>query len=72
MNEVIEILLIEDNPDDIELTLHSLRKGNLVNRVEVLRDGQEALDFLFCQGQYSNRTFGKPPKLVLLYCPWQS
>ncbi len=66
MNEVIEILLVEDNPDDVELTLHSLRKGNLVNRVEVVRDGQEALDFLFCRGKYSNRSFEAAPKLVLL------
>ena len=49
----IEILLVEDNPKDIELTLYALHKENLNNRIEVLRDGAEALDFLFCRGTYS-------------------
>jgi two-component system response regulator len=44
----IEILLVEDNPSDLELTLHALRTNNLANRIEVARDGEEALDFLFC------------------------
>ena len=65
MNEVIEILLIEDNPDDMELTLHSPRMGNLVNAVEVLRVGQEALDFLFARGNTATGHLENSPKLVL-------
>src|SRR3990172_7520183 len=62
----VDILLVEDNPDDVELTLKALRKEGLANRIEVLRDGEEALDFLFCRGPYANRTFESPPRLVLL------
>lgn len=64
--EEIEILLVEDNPDDLELALHALRKGNLANRIEVARDGEEALDFLFCRGNFSSRSFEAPPRVVLL------
>jgi CheY-like chemotaxis protein len=62
----IEILLVEDNPKDIELTLYALRKENLNNRIEILRDGEEALDFLFCRGTYEYRSFESPPKLIIL------
>lgn len=62
----IEILLVEDNKDDIELTLHALRKENLANNIHVARDGEEALDFLFCNGAHSDRSFENPPRLVLL------
>ena len=62
----VEILLVEDNPKDIELTLHALRRENLSNAVQVVRDGEEALEFLFCRGTYSNRSFDNPPKLVVL------
>jgi two-component system response regulator len=62
----IEILLVEDNADDMELTLHSLRKENLANSICVVRDGEEALEFLFCEGSYAERSFEFPPKLVLL------
>jgi two-component system response regulator len=62
----VEILLVEDNPKDVELTLHALRKENLCNRIHVVRDGEEALEFLFCRGVYSNRSFDHPPKLVVL------
>jgi two-component system response regulator len=61
----VEILLVEDNPNDVELTLHALRKHNLANRIHVVRDGQEALDFLFCQGAYQDRD-PVAPKVVLL------
>lgn len=61
-----EILLVEDNPADIELTLHALRGDNLANRFKIARDGEEALDFLFCRGPYSDRSFSHPPRLVLL------
>jgi two-component system, response regulator len=62
----IEILLVEDNQDDVELTLHALRKENLANSIHVARDGEEALEFLFCGGQFSERSFDHPPRLVLL------
>lgn len=62
----IEILLVEDNNDDVELTLHALRKENLANRIHVARDGEEALEFLFCNGVHADRSFDRPPRLVLL------
>ena len=61
-----EILLVEDNPDDVELTLHALRAEKLANRIEVARDGEEALDFLFCRGRYADRSLDSPPWIVLL------
>jgi two-component system response regulator len=64
--EEVEILLVEDNPDDLELALLALRKGALANRIETARDGEEALDFLFCRGSHSSRSFEQPPKVVLL------
>ena len=63
MNEKVEILLVEDNPKDLELTMHALKKHNLANHVRVARDGQEALDFFFGPGAAVRD--GKP-KLVLL------
>ena len=62
----VEILLVEDDPRDVRLTLHALRKENLRNRIEVARDGEEALDFAFCRGAFSGRSPGHPPKLILL------
>ena len=62
----VDILLVEDSPKDIELTLHALRKENLCNSIHVVRDGEEALEFLFCQGAYSHRCVDHPPKLVIL------
>ena len=62
----IEILLVEDNPNDVELTLHALQKNKLSNRIHVVGDGQEALDFLFCQGAYKDRDAKLEPKVVLL------
>jgi two-component system, response regulator len=64
-NEV-DILLVDDSQDDVDLTLHALRSENLANRVFVARDGEEALDFLFCSGPHAQRSFDHPPKLVLL------
>ena len=61
-----QILLVEDNPNDVKLTLHALREENLGNTIYVARDGEEALDFLFCRGQFASRTFDRPPRLVLL------
>ena len=65
-SEAVEILLVEDDPNDVELAIHSLSLAKLANRIEVARDGEEALDFLFCRGPYSERTFSNPPRLVLL------
>ncbi len=65
-NKEVEILLVEDNPDDVELTLHALRQEKLANQVAIARDGEEALDFLFCRGPHSGRTFANGPKVVLL------
>jgi two-component system, response regulator len=61
----IEILLVEDNPDDVELALDALREQKLANRIQVVRDGAEALDFLFCTGTYADRP-NHYPKLVML------
>ena len=60
------ILLVEDNPDDEALTLRALQKNNISNKVEVVRDGVEALDFIFKTGQYSNRDPRDFPQLILL------
>jgi two-component system response regulator len=62
----VDILLVDDSQDDVDLTLHALRAENLANPVFVARDGEEALDFLFCTGPHSQRSFDHPPKLVLL------
>lgn len=64
--EQLQILIVEDNADDLELALHALRKGGLVNHVEVARDGEQALDFLLCRGAYADRDITNPPRLVLL------
>jgi len=65
-NSQIEILLVEDNEEDVELTLHALRKEKLANHIHVARDGEEALDFLFCNGTFSERASQSPLKLVML------
>jgi CheY-like chemotaxis protein len=66
MNLAIEILLVEDNPNDLELTLHALAKYNLANQIHIVRDGEEAMDFLFCRGKFADRSFNHAPKMVLL------
>ena len=65
-NNNIEILLVEDNPNDVELTLHALKKNNLTNPVHVVRDGGEALEFIFCTGAYADRSIQNAPKVILL------
>ncbi|TAN38335.1 MAG: response regulator [Nitrospirae bacterium] len=59
------ILLVEDSPNDIELTLEALSEHNLANTVEVARDGQEALDYLFHEGQFADRANGNPAVILL-------
>jgi CheY-like chemotaxis protein len=61
-----EILLVEDNPDDVELTLRAFRKSNIANEVVVVHDGVEALDYLFATGQYAGRDADALPQVVLL------
>ena len=65
-DEANEILLVEDDPNDLQLTLRALESNNLKSRIEVARDGEEALDFLFCRGIFSARSPASPPRLVLL------
>ncbi len=66
MTNRVEILLVEDNPDDVELAIHALRREQLINDITVARDGEEALDFIFCRGQYAHRSPQQPPRLILL------
>jgi len=62
----VEILLVEDSPDDVELTLHAFKDAKITNRVHIVRDGAEALDFLFARGPYANRDTTDWPKVILL------
>lgn len=64
--EPVDILLVEDNPTDVELTLHALHKNNVTNRVHVVRDGVEALDFVFGKGAYRGRSLEDGPRVILL------
>ena len=65
MNKGINILLVEDNPDDIELTLHALKKNKIVNPVKIVRDGQEALDYLYHKGKYESMDYDLPNVILL-------
>jgi CheY-like chemotaxis protein len=60
------ILLVEDNPDDVDLTLHALKKNNIKNEIVVAYDGAEALDYLFGTGKYSGRNLSLMPTIILL------
>jgi len=62
----VEILLVEDNPNDAELAIRALKKNNLANKLLWVKDGAEALDFVFCTGSYSHRSAVNDPKLILL------
>lgn len=64
--DVIDILLVEDNPQDAELMIRSLRKTNVANPIYHVEDGAEALDFLYCRGAYGDREPGCEPKVVFL------
>jgi CheY-like chemotaxis protein len=66
MSEPAQILLVEDDPHDVELTLRAFRSENVHGRIEVARDGEEALDYLFCRGVFKHRTLDQAPALVLL------
>eukprot|EP01012_Entosiphon_sulcatum_P032369 TRINITY_DN41177_c0_g1_i1.p3 TRINITY_DN41177_c0_g1~~TRINITY_DN41177_c0_g1_i1.p3 ORF type:complete len:151 (+),score=38.07 TRINITY_DN41177_c0_g1_i1:13-465(+) len=62
----VELLLVEDDPRDLELTLRALKKANLTNRIEVARDGAEALEFVFCEGKHITRRITDVPRMILL------
>lgn len=62
----VEILLVEDNPQDAELTLRALRRANLSNRIHIARDGAEALAFIFCEGEHAGRKMEDAPKVIML------
>ena len=62
----VEILLVEDNPNDLALTLRAFQKNNLANHIHIARDGAEALEFIFCTGAYANRNIENGPKVILL------
>jgi two-component system response regulator len=66
MTQEIEVLLVEDNMSDAEMTIRALKKNNLANRLLHLKDGAEALDFLFGEGKYSGRQIEQIPKIILL------
>ncbi len=68
MNEtsIIEILIVEDTTQDLELALRALRKANLSNHIHVARDGEEALEIIFCEGPYADRKVENGPKVILL------
>lgn len=64
--KIVDILLVEDNRNDAELIIRSLRKHKLANNLLVIEDGAEALDFFFCQDKYADRSIDNPPRVVLL------
>lgn len=66
LNDAVEILLVEDTPADAELTIRALKKNCLVNNLVWVKDGAEALDFLFATGAYSGRDVAHQPRVVLL------
>ena len=65
-NAEVEILLVEDNPNDAELALRALKKNNLANNVVAVSDGEEALDFVFARGKYAQRQIENGPRVILL------
>jgi CheY-like chemotaxis protein len=64
--EIMEILLVEDNPEDVELALRSFQQANVTNPLHVVRDGMEAVDFIFATGPYAHRRHIRQPQLILL------
>jgi CheY-like chemotaxis protein len=64
--DAVEILIVEDNPYDLEMALRGFRNAQLVNHIAVARDGEEALDFLFCRGAFGSRSPQARPRVVLL------
>jgi two-component system response regulator len=62
----VEVLVVEDNPQDLELLLRALKKANIGNRIEIARDGAEALEFIFCEGAHRERQIEDAPRVILL------
>ena len=62
----VEILLVDDSPTDAELCIRTLKNNNLANEITWVKDGEQALDFLFARGEFAGRTMEQPPKVVLL------
>lgn len=65
-DESIEVLIVEDSPDDLEMTLRALKKAHLANRIQVARDGAEALEFIFGTGAHQGRKVENGPRVILL------
>jgi two-component system response regulator len=65
-NEKVEVLLVEDNPHDAEMTIRALKKANLANKLIHVKDGAEALDFIFARGPFADREIENKPKVILL------
>lgn len=65
-DRIVEVLLVEDDPNDVKLALHAFKRHRVANHVHVVRDGAEALEFLFCTDRYADRRPGNGPKVVLL------
>ena len=63
---IVEILIVEDSPQDLELMMRAFRKANVTNRIHVARDGVEALEFIFCEGPHAGRNIADIPKVILL------
>ncbi len=63
---IIDILIVEDNKNDLELTLRALKKNNIANHIHVIPDGAEAMDYFFGTGKYLNRNMSQNPKMVIL------
>lgn len=66
MDQIVDVLLVEDNLDDVALALHAFKKSNFSNRVHVIRDGAEALEYIFCTGAYAGRKIDQAPRFILL------
>jgi CheY-like chemotaxis protein len=62
----VDLLIVEDNPQDLELTLRALRKSNFANRIQIARDGAEAADYVFCEGPHAARRISDTPGVILL------
>jgi two-component system response regulator len=65
-DDKVQILLVEDNPNDVKLALHAFKKHNLANHIHLARDGAEALEFIFCTGAHAHRQIVNGPKVILL------
>lgn len=63
---IVDILLVEDRPEDAELAMMGLKKYNLINKIKWVKDGEEALEYIFAEGRYSDRNINDKPKLILL------